>query len=198
MGWRLQEAMLDCPGEDTQFIPGNMLAKIVTPEAIRCELRLASETHELDLDQIVDQIFSCRCRLFAILVLIERAEKIYGFIQQNVSDSDLPFRLGRTPSSYVKPPGFESWPIYMVDTFIAHQWRFLAPCFELVGGSNHRVRHYSLEGRIPLPFVEDDREIIQGGFSQVRRIKIHPAHHNLCRGSQEVRLGICLREIATD
>lgn len=194
MGQRLQEAMVNS-GEDNQFLPNDKFVQIVTPEAIHEELQLASETRERDLDQIVDRIFSRCRRLFAILALLERAEKIHEFIQQGVSDSDLPIAvLKRTSNRRGKSRGFETWPIYLLETFVAYQWRLLAPVFQLNSSPNQHVRHYFLGHKIPLPSLEgEDATVVYGGYSAVRRVKIHPAHHNLCRGPQKVRPRISIR-----
>jgi hypothetical protein len=195
--------------ERGKFLPNDALDKIVTRERIYSELRnynLDFRSPAL-LDFLADKIWevtrprgkeTTRRRIFAILGLIEQCGDIVDFIQDDLYDSDLPFILsdsehtgrpqlcrkekngGLIPIEFLK-----KWRIPVRESFNYNQWQLIAPYFQLLTDSNRKVLHYPLADQIILPFIEDD-EVVRGashaagGFGDVWRVKIHPAHHNYC------------------
>jgi len=142
-----------------------------------------------------------RRKIFAILGLMEKFEEIVGFVDNGLYDSDLPFMLsdGKRPGllqlyqkvedDNLNPiPLFEKWKAHELESFANYQWQLTAPYFRLSTEDKPKVRHYNLEDNSILPFIEDD-EVKRnsgrngGGFGDVWRVKIHPAHHNCCRDS---------------
>lgn len=147
---------------------------------------------------------SSRQKLFAILCLLEMAPEIEDFIKEMIFDEDLPFSFSTViPSDVYRnlPSGGEERPVQLfrakdkwrlpqLDYFNSSQGKFLAPYFEFSIGDNRKVLHYSLSKELVLPFVQDifkdggSRGEIplaihrMGGYSAVRKVKIHPAHHN--------------------
>ena len=159
-----------------------------------------------------------RRKLFALLSLMEMVPAIKDFIAAGIYDRDLPFikednKASTVPFYYmyrwdgvrkqaasVPPPKrtpiscFSSWRDPDIEGFYTHQWQLLAPHFEL--GS---LELYNFHDNIILPFIEntsDDWK--EGGFSDVWRVKIHPAHWHVTtssssRPSSEVRTEpVCL------
>jgi hypothetical protein len=143
-----------------------------------------------------------RRRIFAILGLMEKFGEIVAFVDNDLYDSDLPFVLseGVRPgllNLYRKDKDgsqnpiklFEKWKAHELESFNSYQWQLTAPYFRLSTETKRKVRHYNLkENSIILPFIEDD-EVRQGngrsegGYGDVWRVKIHPAHHNCCEDS---------------
>jgi hypothetical protein len=89
------------------------------------------------------------------------------------------------------------WIASVRDMFDKYQWQMLAPCFKFSYGAAEKVLHFNLKDQTIMPFIEDqvmpfiegeaeDKTqqefsptfIREGGFSFVRRVKIHPAHFN--------------------
>jgi hypothetical protein len=142
-----------------------------------------------------------RIKIFAILALIEKIGSIVDFIHGGISDTDLPFILtddhesgslrlyrkdtsgnGRIPIVAFEEP--VRWPAYLLQVFDEWQWKVLVPYFHFSTAEKPRVREYHLEKNTILPFIEEDSsERKRGGFGDVWRVKIHPAHHNLSGNS---------------
>lgn len=141
-----------------------------------------------------------RKKLFAILVCINKAACILHFIQENLYDFHLPFYFtdSHEEEAYVfskAENGDEArvhcftrmgWSISDCEMFQKYQWGFLAPYFEIISdGKRKRPLHYVFEDREVLPFIEDSSKenfgepsMISGGYSEVWRVRIHPAHHS--------------------
>ncbi|KAH7163592.1 kinase-like domain-containing protein [Dactylonectria estremocensis] len=140
-----------------------------------------------------------RRKLFTILLLMTEVEKILDLINEGIHDSDLPFvfetdsqRAPRQLQRKLKDgmhktiQSFISWKPNVRDQFEEYQWKMLAPFWELSNEKDPLVRHYRLEERIILPFIDFPISEVEGsdiehvgGFSEVRKVKIHAAHHNL-------------------
>lgn len=161
-------------------------------------------------DQIWDQSPSTksstntttRVRIFTILALIQKQAEIVDFIKAGIYDDNLPFKLedgsgdkAGTRSFYLEKkdglrliPIFENqghWKIHELEVFDQWQWKLLSPYLQLSSNRdpNPRIHEYQLKDQIILPFIEEDavNNNGKGGFGEVWRVKIHPAHHN---GSQ--------------
>lgn len=180
------------------FFPQSAFADIVTEEVVAEELRRCcsgldtSTTRQLSYTICGPKSFR---RIFTLLVLVDRLSDIALFINEDVSDCDLPlgkipyhdsnlFQLSRTGHTHDPPQPlscFNSWDTVAVWSFEEWQWTTLAPFFK--SGKNKNVKHFILPDQIPLPFTQDSRygvdfKAIQGGFSTVSTVQIHPAHHN--------------------
>lgn len=146
---------------------------------------------------------SSRQRIFAILCLQDKASEIKSFVDEEAFDDDLPFIFSKSISGEVhtSPVGgvdkavqlFRDrvrWKVHELEYFRTSQGKLLAPYFEFSIGDNQKVLHYPLRNELVLPFVQDifdnggtKAEIglamhREGGYSIVRKVKIHPAHHN--------------------
>jgi hypothetical protein len=192
----MRGVMMSAAGQDDKrFLPLSELETIVTRSNIYEELRRSGLTS--DLGWITDQVWfrvnssngktTTRRKLFAILCLLEKAEAIEAFINEGIFDSDLPFdfehpRAYRRSSLPIRL--FEDWKSYERDAFENYQGRFLAPYFKLSNDTITKIRDYDLHRCIVLPFIEYEikgspyHQLITGGFSVVRRVIIHSAHHD--------------------
>lgn len=142
-----------------------------------------------------------RRKLFAILILTGKARTILGLIEAGISDHHLPFivdsdtqtmKIQRNADN--KPQdiaAFADWESRDHDLFNIYQWHMLAPYFVLSSKENPKVHTYKLQGMRPLPFISDkslacNHDPVNGGFGEVRRVRIHEAH--LAPGSQMVSI----------
>jgi hypothetical protein len=127
---------------------------------------------------------------------MEQVDQILHFIKENLYDSDLPFLLSEGPRKGARQLKrkdndgnlheiylFAQWKTYELEAFDTFQWQLVAPYFHLSTQLEAKILHYSLENHVILPFIEDDEIRHSGGYGDVWRIKIHPAHHNFCKDS---------------
>jgi hypothetical protein len=195
--------------EGRKFLPIDELDTIINEEAIEGELRLHKQDASMakkiwgtEGSKISE--LTTRRKIFAILVMVGKVPSIVDFITDGIFDSSLPFLFrdgsGDRAGSYnvyrkskgqnggvdeeTKISFFEDWQDHDLEGFKNYQWQFLAPYFSLVSRDNNKVIHYPIDDRSVLPFVEDSKAneppAQHGGSADVRRIKIHFAHQNLC------------------
>lgn len=137
---------------------------------------------------------SFRRRIFAILVMLDQVDRISQFIAEGLWDTDLPLEL-RSPlksGSMTRPrlavrrsaesqlKCLDNWPAVLAESFAHYQWRVLAPFFGIGKQPENKIKHYQLDPCVVLPFYEDDsqKDVLYGGFGEVWKVKIHPAHHD--------------------
>lgn len=145
------------------------------------------------------EALTTRKKIFATLVLIDRVDAIEAFVQEDLYDVHLPvhlpiahsdlygsvYRMSMRGGGKEKIPInlFSSWKFFQREIFEQYQWQFLAPFFDMLSEENPRPLRYTLQHKHVLPFVEDhegkgEEPVISGGFSEVWRVRIHPAHHS--------------------
>ncbi|CAO2653751.1 Nn.00g031620.m01.CDS01 [Neocucurbitaria sp. VM-36] len=135
-------------------------------------------------------------KIFAILVMVEMSSAICHFLDEDVSDIDLPliptWKHGRIvglcrwdPSGVPSTPPLQCfrralWSPVKLRNFEQEQWTMLAPFFSQ--GEDGEIKHYVLQDKHILPFLAaPDAEADKaqyGGFSKVTMVHIHPDHHN--------------------
>ncbi|KAL9105840.1 MAG: hypothetical protein Q9227_009048 [Pyrenula ochraceoflavens] len=205
---RLLAALQDSPGHEERkgFFPRNQLDRLVSHECVVEELRRCFKTF-LTADTIrkkAQEICGTPSfkKIFVILVLTEKIETILKFLQEGVNDEDLPlikvrrrnkslqmFDLGRDSKPMVRLECFDDWSSLAIRKFEEWQWTTLAPYFPRCG--RKEVQHLSLQDQVVLPFIQDDQQKVDfngglefgGGFSQVRKVNIHPEHHDFYKDS---------------
>lgn len=196
------------------FITKRELRRIITVEAVTRELKatLAPPPLRISLNEIRDytktvctepeeekggktKIKSFR-KIFALLTIVEVPSSIVAFIEENVSDQDLPLTLVKngmtrllyrrgdkkkqTPLRCFKDE--RQWSPMKCENFCEKQWCLLAPFFSPSDGDGV-VKNYILQDEHILPFLalEDtpshgvDKT---GGSGRVKMVHIHPDHHN--------------------
>ncbi|ROW10403.1 hypothetical protein VMCG_01820 [Cytospora schulzeri] len=212
---RLLSVLHSIPGhsEKKGFFPERTLQALVNESSVKAKLRqcfkgildfhtidghtrkicgMAEEGHQVSFKKI-----------FAILVLCEKLSAINLFINEKVTDQDLPLRKvrrkGRSPNIFslarkndsegaAKPLRcFEDWSPLAIIKFEEWQWTAMAPFFHR--GERKNVGHFVLQDQIPLPFTADSRYgdeseeptngriEVEGGFSSVFKADIHPQQH---------------------
>jgi hypothetical protein len=187
---RLANASVKWPPSSTNgFIPQDTFNYLLKRPAVLNELERSLGDDFLALGEkryeIVDFVMERATKLFAILTLIGKCQSILDFMVEGISDIDLPFQLSDIKSSENLLGShnsaridrlFTKWSNWDLQELSRFQWSLLAPVLEL----GHSSKHYDFHSNSILPFVEDDEgSRVTGGFSSVRRVKIHPAHHTL-------------------
>ncbi|CAG8978538.1 hypothetical protein HYALB_00012269 [Hymenoscyphus albidus] len=176
-------------GKENEFLPNDKLNEIVARDCVHYQL----SHHNLELNSKE----TTRKKIFAILGLMDKFEAILDFINEELFDTDLPFTLtvGALPGTrrltrkqhnqkqssgevkLIPIPFFENWKTHELESFDRYQWCLTAPYFHTAQNPTkiHCITVWNMDEE-----VSGRPERNQGGFSDVWRVKIHPAHHNLC------------------
>ncbi|KAI0439232.1 kinase-like protein [Xylaria telfairii] len=183
-------------GNKGYFIPFGCLESLIQLQSVEEELiKCLPYTDSHEIKDFAKKICALPTteeksyrKIFAILVLIEKADSILEFLREGVHDGDLPLmklelgnktvEFGRKPSEGKDPHPlkcFKNFSRMNLMNFEDCQWAMLAPIFGRP--SQEDVEHHDLEDLIVLPFTEGE-EVSEGGFGRISRVKIHPDHHN--------------------
>lgn len=194
------DELIKIPGRKDRkgFFPETTFTKVVNEQSVRQELKryplqFDSDTVELITATVCgDRPFR---KVFALLVIMNRLSDISLFIDDGISDETLPlsmmpktnskstFQLGSNRTSKIpirQLPNFDNWDAIDIWTFEEWQWTTLSPVLER--GRRRNVEHLIVPDEQPLPFTDDSRygseaHVIEGGFSTVSKVHIHPANH---------------------
>lgn len=169
------------------------LSEALVRRELQLQLAGLNPTDERRLTRTICGYPSFR-KIFSLLVIVDKLSDIRQFIEQEISDDHLPlskmgspgcssFILGvsiDTDGKSVPISCFNKWNPATVRMFEEWQWSVLAPTFQC--GETKDVKHLSLPDDVPLPFTADSQHDrsphkMQGGYSTVSEITIHPAHH---------------------
>ncbi|KAI0110209.1 kinase-like domain-containing protein [Daldinia grandis] len=129
-------------------------------------------------------------RLFATLALADEASLIFKFIDNGVSDYDLPMApLNADASSTERLTENLPWNMSRrnIDSFHLWQWRMNVPFLKY-------GRHQNFDGRVVLPFVPNFTQnssgqahtTEEGGYGEVSYVKIHEKCHDFYGRSELV------------
>lgn len=130
--------------------------------------------------------------LFAVLAYMEKGEEVCAFLDEGISDEDLPFERSKDPNrkcnfslqlrNKKKIEAMEEWTPIQCEIFGKEQWLMLAPFFE-------DKKHYKLHSNMVLPFIctsdeqPENAKRSRGGYSEVFFTQIHNSHyweHKVC------------------
>ncbi|OTA65406.1 kinase-like protein [Hypoxylon sp. EC38] len=174
------------------FLPLDKLLLLLRKPIVKRAFEEIFRGDEISVDQMVDEMGHeksehSRLMILATLIYTGRIESLESFIGNGIHDTDLPLRRFWSPNLgrrvlFHKKGDTESSPTmnYLsdgidLDHFCFGQYRYLIPFFDMSPGP---VRFYKFDDpHILLPFT-DWYEPKVGGYGTVRRVKIHPAHHN--------------------
>ncbi|RSL64891.1 hypothetical protein CEP53_003896 [Fusarium sp. AF-6] len=198
------EAKFEYFNEDP-FLPLDALNALINPTSVK-ELLESEGFSPGDITKTVQGIFGKPTsfkgqnpqqkpnllRIFTILVMSEHLKPIEKFIKNGINDSALPLMLRNGPSQ----PSVSDSSAGTVDIddaklqdclveftrnhrtlFRAYQKIVHVPFFRFPG-QDLNVSFYDLDEDCVLPFTEVG-EAKKGGYGSVRKIRIHPAHHNI-------------------
>ncbi|KAJ0168066.1 hypothetical protein CTA2_10431 [Colletotrichum tanaceti] len=194
---------LERQSNDKEFLPLQALDDFITESTVRRELGAEfDQLSESELDDCVHYVcsrqkisnpetrhlkFTSGQRIFALLVLIERLDSFLNLMSQGLRDIDLPLKDDcRSSSRRTKTfTCFQSWSPFSLRSFDEWQWKLLAPYFSTTKDREERVLFYSLPAPTVMPWLseteprsEDSKPDRFGGYSTVKKVKIHPSHHN--------------------
>lgn len=187
-------------GQEPQqwFLPSDELNRLIQPNTVRKCLEDKGIENAESSQAIVDYICgtlknAVECqearRLFCILLLIGKPQDILEFHRERLFDRDLPLERKHTDQNLfqlVKKDGrqlscFGSWDAAYLNMFDEQQWWTRAPFFtDDSTQHNSLLLKYHLDDRAVLPWNHCGSLIRSpGGTSEVRKIEIHPSHHDL-------------------
>ncbi|GAW16304.1 hypothetical protein ANO14919_057290 [Xylariales sp. No.14919] len=204
----LKGSMMNAVKDDKQtFLPLGKLDALCNRDAVRDELLLTFPPNSIDITQYVNYVCGdpsdnrreehVSRKIFAILVLIGRLERITTFIEQGIKDKHLPFRksmIGKDPNEFdlvrrstldqSNPQAmdfFSSWNWIDKRDFYQTQWQLLSPFFGKAPMDSAAL--YKLDEQTIMPWVSmADGAYVplesHGGYSTVRKIVIHQDHHS--------------------
>lgn len=191
--------------ESRYFVPDDELEKIMTHSNVREELK-RMQMDATEISHYAGRICPSTRRLFAAILYSHRGgrcDDIYNLLgRENITDEDLPlvrvhhrkddehrrhWNLARKEHYQCKRVDHSScsivntisqWPREYIVDIERVQWFFRAPVFEF---NLKDVQHYEFHDSEVLPFIEDEENETtrHGGYSEVWKIKIHPAHQKV-------------------
>ncbi|SCV57495.1 uncharacterized protein FFB14_15171 [Fusarium fujikuroi] len=191
--------------ESKGFLPLDKLNEIVIEDSVSVALRECMPNLSHDDAQFHAKMICPRSqrnhrepsfrRIFAILTIIQQPQEVFAFMENNITDLDLPlvkvrgehkgrYELRRKFQPNRPLEGLDKWSPFLIDSFEGCQWMMMSPFFSWE--NKRAVRTYFLADQTILPFIEDssrdvdmeDDEDFQGGHGSIFKVKIHPAHHN--------------------
>lgn len=211
---RLVTALQKIPGhsEKKGYFPEKTFNSLIDEESVRIELeqcfrgvlgpgKIHFYTQTIcgrEAKNAAEYLLSFK-KIFAILRLSEKLQSILLFIDEGVSDRDLPLRKVVPPNTHpnlfeLARKGdigahhrtlgcFKDWDPLALLRFEEWQWTTLPPFFFKT--KRTRVGHFVLPDQIPLPFTSDSRYDetggekleVDSGFSRVFKVDIHPQQH---------------------
>ncbi|KAJ8117109.1 hypothetical protein OPT61_g1616 [Boeremia exigua] len=195
---------------DQTFLPKGELVSLITPESVSKEIK--KERGDILTPTQIKGFADAVCaetlvqhngkwktksfrKIFALLVISEASSMILHFVDEDVSDLDLPLVPIEAPGikgfcrkgSMVPLRCFEYriWSPMKLHNFDDHQWKMLATYFSQ--GTGGEIMHYKLQEQHILPFVAlkdlgEDNSEITGGYGRVFMVGIHKDHHNFPAG----------------
>jgi len=187
---RASYCMSKASDSKTHFIPISEIERVLSREAVQEVLEqkihgLSGDESTAKLEKLTQDICGVpsRRRIFALLLLGDRAECIQCFVNCSIDDTHLPF-FATSDLTEVHPRGdarrenrlecFEAWKPSEVEWLLTWQHAVASPFFDLSPGT---LFLYILPEDTILPFVESE-VAGQGGYANVWKVLIHPAHHN--------------------
>lgn len=195
------------------FIPKKQLDNIVTEESVIRELHpyFSGRFNDQEISEyaryicgnshflVADGRFKLKSYkpVLALLAMFKKTDQILKFLDEDVSDLDLPLinifdsrdgrhRIGRR-SRTSKSGDFQSTPLRCFsewnriesETFLRYQWMMLSPFFTESGYND--IQHYELHNSHILPWTNESLDgytELEGGFATVFPVRIHEEHHN--------------------
>ncbi|KAK1827008.1 kinase-like domain-containing protein [Podospora conica] len=205
----LEEAMVQTADGRSKFLPCDKLDSLLSERNVSCTL--LAECPDLSISTLAQILKAIRHgvspdqalkKIFAIVTLLGMPGEVVHFLPARIFDSDLPLsEKGFQKAAFQWTKGIRHLGSLHVETenFLETQWRVLVPFFTTSSGTSHPgPRHYIFDDKVILPFVADDsikNERIQGGFGEVRQVKIHPGHYNFGSQVPETTQTFAIKEI---
>lgn len=210
LGQKLQEEQIEWPpNQNKYFIPVNILKKLVTEESVKTELRtIYPSLSDKKILSYTTSICQDAKKLFAILLCGVKTNYIANFLDEGITDQDLPFVRSYLPEcnnfqtqhrpfnlckkdhdkclkhthKHCAIRAMISWSQRDIRQMCGDQWLVQSPVFKRTPG---KIPHFELDPTVILPFVDDreGQQTSQGGYSDVWGVRIHPAHQDVYRST---------------
>ncbi|KAK8029777.1 hypothetical protein PG993_011068 [Apiospora rasikravindrae] len=216
--------------QDEGFIPKKQLEDIITEDSVFQELypHFSKRFYTDEIRKFASYICRDTCVLladgrfklksfkpiFALLAMFDRTSEILEFLEEDVSDLDLPlvkvnngrdgrYRIGRRTRSFKSGEDegtplrcFSKWNRINCETFLRYyQWMMLSPFFK--ESDYNDIQHYELHNSHILPWTnesEDEYKEVNGGFATVFPVRIHEEHHNFA-DSEACKRGFAIKQL---
>lgn len=157
--------------ETDTYLPDSVQADYFTLERVKQTLQqLYSDRGPGWLPAQPSAVYHNCKRILAVLLYIGRGDRIEYFVHRpELYDEKLPFfnRPHSFPDSTVNP---------FFEKFQRAQWKFCAPKID-------DSRRVDWDSRVILPFVRIGEPLGKGHSGKAYKIKVHPAHDQLKRGT---------------
>lgn len=181
--------------DDRKYLPLDRLCEILTPEVIYILLSSRKFGHGEALRLQKEVINTPRChgrrRIFAILIIIDKIERLRKFVELKLDDASLPLTSDQLNKSFRSNDDSRkystAWTSKTSHDFIFYQQTIHVPFFSFTG---HQICYYELDHESTLPFC-DYKQHASGGYGTVRRAGIHHAHHDHS-GSPKASIAVLL------
>jgi hypothetical protein len=196
---QLRQGRRECPRRaHSFFVPKNTLEELITVPVVTRDILARSD--KIDEEAAHEHALNaCKYakQLYAVLAYVKKGPDIFSLLREGVTDEALPltrgeddqgrfalFRKTDEPKPTLMPiPTFERWNEKEREKFDRVQWWMTAPVFE-------EKAHYDLDEKTILPFVafnhSGEMKPMQGGYSEVYPVRVHPAHHDFWKTGPEV------------
>ena len=217
---QLQEAQIEWPPRgNSYFLPINALNELVTYNSVAAELRrIDPKASDTQVSRHTSSICSSAMKLFTVLLCGTKSSYITKFLDDGITDRDLPFVRSYTTNGSnsdvqnlpfvlcksdhdrclkynhskcgIKAMAF--WSQRDIRELCRDQWFVQAPVFEQKSTIG-QVPHHDLDDNTVLPFIEDyeTQKTSQGGYSHVWGVRIHSAHQNVYRSTNPNVISPC-------
>lgn len=185
---KLRKARIEYPaGSHRFFVPESEKNSIITEETIASEIYTAQphlgRTNAMDKARLVH---GQARNLFAVLAYLKKGSEICAFIDEGITDEDLPFGrdkpkkikfkydLQRKDGSKIN--ALDDWKPSELDSLAREQWYMIAPVF------GDTMAHHVLHDGTVLPFIakEEDSGMhinqSEDGCSDMFTTRIHTSH----------------------
>ncbi|KAI9150752.1 Serine/threonine-protein kinase Nek8 [Paramyrothecium foliicola] len=176
----LEEGLTKSSLEDKPFVSLDFLERGINEENIKKELGLPEHSwlNMVGLakpSSLPFQVAHGSKKIFAALVMMDRAKAISDLLDEGLRDEHLPLSISPDHEALLCCNGkvmfpFGGWKKVSVNDFVRDkQWLFLAPVLDVKG------RLIKLNPDCPLPFVKSE-VVDHGAAGIVHKAEIHPAH----------------------
>ncbi len=167
------------PIDDKEFLPLDALETLVNKKTVKTELEFnegveASLTRRETSADLLNKVTKQAKRVFATLVLIDKAAAIYRLLEEGLTDEHLPLVCDSDYDHLSSHDHETKFPFAglrhaSLTNFLQKQWVFLAPVLNTTGQLIEVSRDCAL------PFTESD-VIGHGAAGIVHWAKLHKAH----------------------
>jgi hypothetical protein len=165
--------------DDKRFLPLDALEKLITKTNVEAELGVtngawANLTRRGNSSDLFNTVIDQAKKVFATLVLLEKAPAIHSLLDEGLTDKDLPL-VRDTDYGHLKSRDHETqfpfggWRHASLTSFLQKQWNFLAPVLDAKG------ELIKLDQTCALPFTKSGY-IGHGAAGFVYWATLHKAH----------------------